>query len=451
MYKVLVIDDEINITKTIKEVLEDYGFSVITLNEGSNTLGILNVEDVDLVLLDLLMPSVNGIEILKEIRKQFPMLPVVMISGHGTISSTVECIKLGAFDFIEKPISIDKLVSTVKNALKFRELEFEKSSYWSEYKLVGESEHTRNVLELIDKIADSDASVLITGENGVGKEVVARLIHLKSSRRGEPFVDINCAAIPETLIESELFGYERGAFTGAISSKKGKIESANGGTLFLDEIAEMPLSLQSKLLRVLQEKFVYRLGSNKGVQVDVRFIFSTNRDLKTLVKEGKFREDLYYRINVIPIHILPLRERKEDIIPIAVYYLNAFSTKYGKKGMEFSDEVKEVFLRYSWPGNVRELRNIVERLVIMSKGGRITLDEVREYTSEILVGGYTKDGINFDLPYRDAKSQFEKIYFQRMIAKVGNSITELSKATGLDRTYLYRKLESLGIQPEEVK
>jgi len=451
MYKILVVDDEMNITKTIKEVLEDYGFSVITLNEGSNTLGILNVEDVDLVLLDLLMPSVNGIEILKEIRKQFPMLPVVMISGHGTISSTVECIKLGAFDFIEKPISIDKLVSTVKNALKFRELEFEKSSYWSEYKLVGESEHTRNVLELIDKISDSDASVLITGENGVGKEVVARLIHLKSSRRWEPFVDINCAAIPETLIESELFGYERGAFTGAISSKKGKIESANGGTLFLDEIAEMPLSLQSKLLRVLQEKFVYRLGSNKGVQVDVRFIFSTNRDLKTLVKDGKFREDLYYRINVIPIHILPLRERKEDIIPIAVYYLNAFSTKYGKKGMEFSDEVKEVFLRYSWPGNVRELRNIVERLVIMSKGGRITLDEVREYTSEILVGGYTKDGINFDLPYRDAKSQFEKIYFQRMIAKVGNSITELSKATGLDRTYLYRKLESLGIQPEEIK
>jgi two-component system, NtrC family, nitrogen regulation response regulator NtrX len=451
MYEILVVDDEINITKTIKEVLEDYGFSVITLNEGSNTLGILNVEDVDLVLLDLLMPSVNGIEILKEIRKQFPMLPVVMISGHGTISSTVECMKLGAFDFIEKPISIDKLVSTVKNALKFRELEFEKSSYWSEYKLVGESEHTRNVLELIDKIADSDASVLITGENGVGKEVVARLIHLKSSRRGEPFVDINCAAIPETLMESELFGYERGAFTGAISSKKGKIESANGGTLFLDEIAEMPLSLQSKILRVLQEKFVYRLGSNKGVQVDVRFIFSTNRDLKTLVKEGKFREDLYYRINVIPIHILPLRERKEDIIPIAVYYLNAFSTKYGKKGMEFSDEVKGVFLRYSWPGNVRELRNIVERLVIMSKGGRITLDEVREYTSEILVGGYTKDGINFDLPYRDAKSQFEKIYFQRMIAKVGNSITELSKSTGLDRTYLYRKLESLGIQPEEIK
>jgi two-component system nitrogen regulation response regulator NtrX len=451
MYKILVVDDEMNITKTIKEVLEDYGFSVITLNEGSNTLGILSVEDVDLVLLDLLMPSVNGIEILKEIRKQFPMLPVVMISGHGTISSTVECIKLGAFDFIEKPISIDKLVSTVKNALKFRELEFEKSSYWSEYKLVGESEHTRNVLELIDKIADSDASVLITGENGVGKEVVARLIHLKSSRRGEPFVDINCAAIPETLMESELFGYERGAFTGAISSKKGKIESANGGTLFLDEIAEMPLSLQSKLLRVLQEKFVYRLGSNKGVQVDVRFIFSTNRDLKTLVKDGKFREDLYYRINVIPIHILPLRERKEDIIPIAVYYLNVFSTKYGKKGMEFSDEVKEVFLRYSWPGNVRELRNIVERLVIMSKGGKITLDEVREYTSEILVGGYTKDGINFDLPYRDAKSQFEKIYFQRMIAKVGNSITELSRATGLDRTYLYRKLESLGIQPEEIK
>ncbi len=451
MYKILVVDDEINITKTIKEVLEDYGFSVITLNEGSNTLSVLNVEDVDLVLLDLLMPSVNGIDILREIRKQFPMLPVVMISGHGTISSTVECIKLGAFDFIEKPISIDKLVSTVRNALRFRELEFEKNTYWSEYKLVGESEHTKNVLEFIGRIADSDASVLITGENGVGKEVVARLIHLKSSRRSGPFVDINCPAIPETLMESELFGYERGAFTGAVSSKKGKIESANGGTLFLDEIAEMPLTLQSKLLRVLQEKVVYRLGSNKGVQVDVRFIFSTNRDLKALVREGKFREDLYYRINVIPIHILPLRERKEDIIPISIYYLNEFSTKYGKRGIEFSDEVKEVFLRYSWPGNVRELKNIVERLVIMSRGGKITIDELRKYTAEVFVGGYTKDDINFDLPYRDAKAQFERIYFQRMMAKVGNNITELSKVTGLDRTYLYRKLENLGIQLEEVK
>jgi two-component system nitrogen regulation response regulator NtrX len=451
MYKVLVVDDEINITKTIKEVLEDYGFSVITLNEGDKTLSILNIEDVDLVILDLLMPSIGGTDILKEIKKQFPLIPVVIISGHGTISATVECIKLGAFDFIEKPISIDKLISTVNNAIKFRDLESEKVAYWSEYRIIGESEHIKKILDFIDKVADSDASVLITGENGVGKEVVARLIHLKSPRRSEPFVDINCAAIPETLMESELFGYERGAFTGAVSSKKGKIEVANKGTLFLDEIAEMPLGLQSKLLRVLQEKVVYRLGSNKGIEVDVRFVFSTNKDLKTQIKEGTFREDLYYRINVIPIHIPPLRERKDDIVPIATYYLGEFSSKYGKKGIEFSDEVKDVFLKYSWPGNVRELKNIVERLVIMSKGGKITIGDVRDYTSEILVGGYTKDGINFDLPYKDAKTQFERLYFQRMIEKVGSSITELSKVMGLDRTYLYRKLESLGIKIENNK
>jgi len=451
MYKVLVVDDEINITKTIKEVLEDYGFSVITLNEGDKTLSILNIEDVDLVILDLLMPSIGGTDILKEIKKQFPLVPVIIISGHGTISATVECIKLGAFDFIEKPISIDKLISTVNNAIKFRDLESEKVAYWSEYRIIGESEHIKKILDFIDKVADSDASVLITGENGVGKEVVARLIHLKSPRRSEPFVDINCAAIPETLMESELFGYERGAFTGAVSSKKGKIEVANKGTLFLDEIAEMPLGLQSKLLRVLQEKVVYRLGSNKGIEVDVRFVFSTNKDLKTQIKEGAFREDLYYRINVIPIHIPPLRERKDDIVPIATYYLGEFSSKYGKKGIEFSDEVKDVFLKYSWPGNVRELKNIVERLVIMSKGDKITIGDVRDYTSEILVGGYTKDGINFDLPYKDAKAQFERLYFQRMIEKVGSSITELSKVMGLDRTYLYRKLESLGIKIENNK
>jgi len=451
MYKILVVDDEINITKTIKEVLEDYGFSVIILNEGDKTLSILNIEDVDLVILDLLMPSIGGTDILKEIKKQFPLIPVVIISGHGTISATVECIKLGAFDFIEKPISIDKLISTVNNAIKFRDLESEKVAYWSEYRIIGESEHIKKILDFIDKVADSDASVLITGENGVGKEVVARLIHLKSPRRSEPFVDINCAAIPETLMESELFGYERGAFTGAVSSKKGKIEVANKGTLFLDEIAEMPLGLQSKLLRVLQEKVVYRLGSNKGIEVDVRFVFSTNKDLKTQIKEGAFREDLYYRINVIPIHIPPLRERKDDIVPIATYYLGEFSSKYGKKGIEFSDEVKDVFLKYSWPGNVRELKNIVERLVIMSKGGKITVGDVRDYTSEILVGGYTKDGINFDLPYKDAKTQFERLYFQRMIEKVGSSITELSKVMGLDRTYLYRKLESLGIKIENNK
>ncbi|MGC8870992.1 MAG: sigma-54-dependent transcriptional regulator [Brevinematia bacterium] len=448
MYKVLVVDDEVNITKTIKDVLEDYGFNVLTLNDELKVLSVLNTEDVDLVILDLLMPSKSGVDILREIKSQFPVIPVVIISGHGTISTTVECIKIGAFDFIEKPISIEKLISTVKNAIRFRELELEKNSFWSEYKIIGESEAIKHILDLIDKVADSNATVLITGENGVGKEVVARLLHSKSSRRNEPFVDINCAAIPDTLLESEVFGYEKGAFTGATSSKKGKIEIADKGTLFLDEIGDMPLNLQSKLLRVLQERTLQRLGSNKNISVDVRLICSTNKDLKQMIKEGTFREDLYYRINVIPIHIPPLRERKEDILPIAKYYLNLFSQNYGKKVRDFDEEVKKSLLSYHWPGNVRELKNIIERLVIMSVGEFITYDDLKRYTPEIVSKEF-KFEIDLSLPYKEAREKFERIYFTRMLEKADGKISKLSELTQLDRTYLYRKLESLRIKVNE--
>ncbi|MGC8767275.1 MAG: sigma-54-dependent transcriptional regulator [Brevinematia bacterium] len=448
MYKVLVVDDEVNITKTIKDVLEDYGFNVLTLNDELKVLSVLNTEDVDLVILDLLMPSKSGVDILREIKSQFPVIPVVIISGHGTISTTVECIKIGAFDFIEKPISIEKLISTVKNTIRFRELELEKKSFWSEYKIIGESEAIKHILDLIDKVADSNATVLITGENGVGKEVVARLLHSKSSRRNEPFVDINCAAIPDTLLESEVFGYEKGAFTGATSSKKGKIEIADKGTLFLDEIGDMPLNLQSKLLRVLQERTLQRLGSNKNISVDVRLICSTNKDLKQMIKEGTFREDLYYRINVIPIHIPPLRERKEDILPIAKYYLNLFSQNYGKKVRDFDEEVKKSLLSYHWPGNVRELKNIIERLVIMSVGEFITYDDLKRYTPEIVSKEF-KFEIDLSLPYKEAREKFERIYFTRMLEKADGKISKLSELTQLDRTYLYRKLESLRIKVNE--
>lgn len=448
MYKVLVVDDEVNITKTIKDVLEDYGFSVLTLNDELKTLAVLNTEDIDLVILDLLMPSRSGVDILKEIRSQFPILPVVIISGHGTISATVECIKLGAFDFIEKPISIEKLISTVRNAIKFKELELEKNSFWSEYKIIGESEAIKNILTLVDKVANSNATILITGENGVGKEVVARLLHYKSNRKNEPFVDINCAAIPETLLESELFGYEKGAFTGAISSKKGKIEIADRGTLFLDEIGDMPLNLQSKLLRVLQEKTLQRLGSNKNISVDIRLVCSTNKDLKQMIKEGTFREDLYYRINVVPIYIPPLRERKEDILPIAKYYLNIFSQNYAKKVKDFDEEVKKSLLTYQWPGNVRELKNIVERLVIMATREFITYEDLEKYTPEIVSKEF-KFELNLSLPYREAKEEFERVYFTKMLEKAEGKVSKLSELTKLDRTYLYRKLESLGIGVDE--
>lgn len=445
MNRVLVVDDEINITKTIKEVLEDYGFQVITLNDERKTMSILNTEDIDVIILDLLMPSRSGIEILKDIVSQFPLIPVIIISGHGTISATVECIKIGAFDFIEKPISIEKLISTVRNAVRFRELEVEKSYLWKEYKLIGSSEHTKRILETIDRISDNSSTVLITGENGVGKEVVARLIHHKSSRSSEQFVAINCAAIPDSLLESELFGYEKGAFTGAVSSKKGKIELADKGTLFLDEIGDLPLHLQPKLLRVLQDKVINRLGSNKDIPVDIRLICSTNKDLKSMVQEGKFREDLFYRINVIPIHIPPLRERPEDIMDIANYYLNEFSSSHRKK-IVFDEEVIEVFKNYRWPGNVRELKNIVERLVIVASGDRITYQDILNFTPELLDKDSKSEFRFFNLPYKDAKEEFERTYFKKMLEKASGSISKLSELTELDRTYLYRKLESLGIK-----
>ena len=448
MNKILVVDDEVNITLTIKEVLEDYGFDVIVINDALKVLNVLNTEDIDVIILDILMPVKNGIEILKEVVSQFPVIPVIIISGHGTISMTVECIKNGAFDFIEKPISIEKLISTVKNALRFRQLEIEKYKMWKEYKLVGESDVIKSILDTISKVADNDSTVLITGENGVGKEVVARLIHYKSSRRNGQFVAINCAAIPETLLESELFGYERGAFTGAISSKKGKIELADKGTLFLDEIGDLPISLQPKLLRVLQEKVVQRLGSNKDISVDIRLVCSTNKDLKQMVKDGTFREDLFYRINVVPLHIPPLRSRKEDIVAISNYYLNEFSKSYVKKVLSFSEEVLKVFVNYHWPGNVRELKNIVERLVIMCQGDVVKMEDLKKYVPEIFGDKDILD-INLSLPYKEAKIEFEKFYFKKMLDKANKSISKLSEITQLDRTYLYRKLESLGIEVEE--
>ncbi len=452
MSKVLIVDDEVNILKSLKELLEDYNLDVITLSEPTKLFNVLNTEDIDVILLDLLMPEVNGIDVLREVRKQFPLVPVIIISGHGTIQSTVECIKIGAFDFLEKPISIEALISSVTNALRLRELEIEKNEYWSEYKLIGVSKSIKDILNTIENLSYNDATVLITGENGVGKEVVARLIHQKSNRKQGPFVDVNCAAIPETLIEAELFGYERGAFTGAITSKKGKFEAANNGTLFLDEIGDMPLNLQSKLLRVLQEKAIQRLGSNKNIPVNIRLICSTNKDIAKMVKEGIFREDLYYRINVIPIHIPPLRDRKEDIPELIKYYIKEFSKKYGKKFEQIEDKAIDKLVEYKWPGNVRELKNIVERLVIMSNSKVITLEDMVRYIPEIIDNqdrNNNSEEINWDLPYKEAKQYFEKIYFTRKLAKVNNNISKLSQETGLDRTYIYKKLENLGINVEK--
>lgn len=326
--KILIVDDEINIRNTISDILKDEGYDIVTAESGEEAEKKFFYEDVDVIILDVMLPGKSGIEVLKSIHSEFPIIPIIIISGHGDIRMAVEAMKIGAFDFIEKPLSVERILTTVKNALKIKELQVENlnlKTKISEIKFIGKSRIVNEILSSVDRIASSDASVLITGENGTGKELIARIIHNKSKRKNYPFVGINCAAIPDTLIESELFGYEKGAFTGANKQKKGKIELAHRGTLFLDEVGDLSLPAQAKLLRVIQERQFERVGGNTLLEVDVRIISATNKNLHSEIKKGLFREDLFYRLNVIPIHIPPLRERKEDIEELVQFFVEEYN------------------------------------------------------------------------------------------------------------------------------
>jgi two-component system nitrogen regulation response regulator NtrX len=363
--RILIIDDEKSVRESLEDILKDEGYPVISASTGRE--GILKAVETqpDVILLDLFLPGMSGIEVLKKLSEEkiTELSTIIVISGHGTIETAVKAIKLGAFDFIEKPINLERLLSTIEKAkrqlqlIKTRNILFE-----SRESLIGESPAMKNLKETIEIVSKVDSTVLIIGESGTGKELVARSIHRLSKRADKPFVDINCAAIPDNLIESELFGYEKGAFTGATKGKKGKFEIADEGTLFLDEIGDMPMLAQSKLLRVLEERKISRIGSVDNIPVDVRVIAATNKNLEEEVKRGNFREDLFYRINVVPIYVPPLRERGEDIIILAEHFLSAFSKDYKREKPELSDDVKEIMLGYSWPGNVRELKNLMERL-----------------------------------------------------------------------------------------
>ncbi len=452
--KILVIDDEESILESLADILTDEGYQVLTALTAQDGMAKLEAEAPELLILDVWLPDEDGLKLLQKIRQKDKNLPVIVISGHGTVEMAVKAIKLGAFDFLEKPLSYDRVVVTVANALRFRALEEENIRLKAKLTgpgLTGKSPLIEKVKEEIARVAVTDATVLITGESGVGKEVAARMIHALSRRAEGPFIAVNCAAIPEELIESELFGHEKGAFTGAQTTKKGKFDLADGGTIFLDEIGDMSLSAQAKVLRVLQEKCFERVGGTKTIKVDVRVIAATNKDLRQEIEAGRFREDLYFRLNVIPIHIPPLRERPEDIPLLVEEFLEEFARHSGLGRKKLSPEAMAALTNYHFPGNVRELRNLIERLVIMSQGEII---ELKDLPSEILTSSPQRAPLTSEEPwfkcddFKKARALFEREFLKRKLAEHRGNISQTAEAIGLERSYLHRKLKSLGLTGE---
>lgn len=382
MAKILIVDDERSIRNTLKDILEVESYQVDVVESGIEALDLIKENNYDVVFSDIKMPQMDGVELLQKIKVNNPEMPIIMISGHGTIETAVDCIKKGAYDFIEKPIDLNRLLIVVRNALdrtkQASEIRVLKRKIDQRYEMIGCSPSVERLRKMIATIAPTDARVLITGDNGTGKEVVARQIYLQSNRANKPFVEVNCAAIPSELIESELFGHEKGAFTSAIKQRIGKFEQADDGTIFLDEIGDMALSAQAKVLRCLQENVVSPVGSDKLIKIDVRVIAATNKDLKEEIKKGNFREDLFHRLNVIPLHVSKLADRREDIPLLVDHFLHVICTEQGIAPKKFDETAIELLKNYPWPGNIRELRNIVERLIILC-GTVITADDVNMY------------------------------------------------------------------------
>jgi len=405
-------------------------------------------EVLSLILLDIWLPGIDGIETLKIIKSEHAQLRVVMMSGHGNIETAVKATKLGAFDFIEKPLSLDKVLLIVKHALDMSQLEEEnillKQKVAHEYELTGNSESIVELKETISLVAPTNAWILIMGENGTGKELVSRSIHRQSKRSQKPFVEVNCAAIPEELIESELFGHEKGAFTGATEKKRGKFELAHEGTIFLDEVADMSLKAQAKVLRILQEKKYERVGGAKLIATDVRVLAATNKDLEKEMEEGRFRQDLFYRLNVIPLRVPPLRDRKEDIPLLVKRFLKEFSAKEGEPEKTITPEALAILMRYDWPGNVRELKNIVERLIIMTAGNLIEAHDTPPFMKkELAVSTEIAEPVLDS--YRSARMAFEKQYIAAKLKECDGNISRTAEVIGLERSNLHRKIRAYGL------
>ncbi len=445
---ILIVDDEESICQSLGGVLADDGYEILTAGSGEEALKVVEEEMLSLVLLDIWLPGIDGIETLKIIKSEHPQLRVVMMSGHGTIETAVKATKLGAFDFIEKPLSLEKVLLIVKHALDITQLEEEnvllKQKVTHEYELTGNSDSIAELKETISLVAPTNAWILIMGENGTGKELVARSIHRQSKRVHKPFVEVNCAAIPEELIESELFGHEKGSFTGATEKKRGKFDLAHEGTIFLDEVADMSLKAQAKVLRILQEKKYERVGGTKLIATDVRVLAATNKDLEKEMEEGRFRQDLFYRLNVIPLRVPPLRDRKEDTPLLVKRFLKDFSLKEGEVEKTITGEALAILMRHGWPGNVRELKNIVERLIIMKVGNVIEADDIppfmkKEQTPEPEI---VEDAMG---SLREAKIAFEKQYIAGKLKEYDGNVSRTAEAIGLERSNLHRKIRAYGL------
>ena len=449
--RILIVDDEPGVRNALGGVLRDEGYEIETVRSGEECLERATRVPPDVVLLDVWLPGMDGLATLGKLRERQLDAQIVLISGHGNIESAVRAIKMGAFDFVEKPLSLEKTVLVVRNALRQRALEAENRDLRARVDrrltMVGESEVMAQLREQIAMAAPTNGRVLVFGENGTGKEMVARTVHALSRRLHGPFIEVNCAAIPEDLIESELFGHVRGAFTGAVSDRRGKFEAADGGTLFLDEIGDMSLKTQAKVLRVLQDQVVEPVGSTQRVKVDVRVIAATNKDLPAAIRNGEFREDLYFRLAVIPVFVPPLRERRRDIAVLAEFFMAGFAKEYGRRPKAFAPDAIATLQHYAWPGNVRELRNLIERLVIMAPGETITSADLAFLDGADTRPAVPPADVSPLLPLHDARDRFERDYILRALAEQHGNMSRTAEVLGVERSNLYRKMRAFGIAP----
>jgi DNA-binding NtrC family response regulator len=459
--QVLVADDEDNLRRVLKAQLQHDGYDVHCVADGEAVLQAMSEHHIDVLITDLRMPKLDGMQVLKTVSERYPNVPVIMITAHGTVDTAVEALKLGAFDYVTKPFDRAEFRTVVRKAARTRELSQKHVSgdpnERGRYRIIGQSEPMRGVYDVIEKVADTPSTVLITGESGTGKELIARALHENSSRKDKPFVSVNCAAIPPDLLESELFGYEKGAFTGAVTSKPGRFELAHGGTLFLDEIAEIPVSMQVKLLRALQEQEFERVGGIKTINVDSRLIAATNRDLKARLADGGFREDLYYRLNVVHVSLPTLRDRPSDIPLLLEHFVQKFNAKLDRRVTGLDEEALALLLRYGWPGNIRELENLVERCMIFAEDGQVGVQhlptEIRDAGDTPTLGlatelGATPGRTGLKEVVREATVKLEREFIGRALDQTGGNVTHTARLLKISRKSLQNKMKELGLRDE---
>ena len=448
---ILIVDDEPGVRSALTGVLHDEGYAVEAVSSGEACLDRVTRGSIDLIVLDVWLPGLDGLATLARLRERQVDAQIVLISGHGNIESAVRAIKLGAFDFVEKPLSLEKTVLVIRNALRQRRLEAENRALRAKVDrtqtMVGESHAMRQLREQVAMAAPTNGRVLIYGENGTGKELVARTIHTLSRRRAAAFVEVNCAAIPEELIESELFGHVRGAFTGAVADRRGKFEAADGGTIFLDEIGDMTLKTQAKVLRVLQEQTLEPVGGTQRIKLDARVLAATNKDLQAEIRGGRFREDLYFRLNVIPIFVPPLRARQEDVPVLADHFMAEFAREYGRRAKALEPDAQRVLEQYAWPGNVRELRNVIERLMIMVPGDVISAIDLGFLDAGGVVRPTEAAPLTERLTLHEARERFERELILRTLAEQQGNMSRTAEVLGVERSNLYRKMKTFGIAP----